>query len=105
MVENLCSRAKLGKGKCIHSVFVRCLPFFSEAGEVEVKRTNSGVRQIWVLPLLDNYLISSELIVLIIIIIWNSGFCELSPMKHKILKKQFTSETEKSYQGKGAVPT
>ena len=61
MVENLCSRAKLGKGKwhsqCPCQVF---LPFLSEAGEMEVNRTNSGVRKIRVLPLLDYYLINSD---------------------------------------------
>lgn len=66
MVENLCSRAKLGKGKwhsqCLCQVF---LPFLSDAGEMEVKRTNSGVRKVQVLPLLDYYLINSEALLFI----------------------------------------
>ena len=36
------------------------LPFLLEVGKTEIKRTNPGVREIWVWPLLDNYLISFE---------------------------------------------
>lgn len=102
LAENPCSRAKLGKGKWHSQVSLPNVPASSLRGRKDGDDENKPqVRETWVRPLLDNYLISSEApfrkrqnkaihaLCSLLLSCENVGFRGLAPVKDRVLKKRY----------------